>query len=134
MHELIYKDETYAIIGAAMEVQNQLGCGFLEPVYQEALEIELASRQIPFVSQQEFPIVYKGQVLQRKYISDLVIFDKIIVEIKALDRLSSLEEAQVLNYLKASGLQLGLLINFGTEKLEWKRMVLTKAYPQKKSV
>ena len=70
MHELIYKDEAYAVIGAAMEVHNQLGCGFLEPVYQEALEIELASRQIPFTPQQEFPISYKGQLLQRKYISD----------------------------------------------------------------
>ena len=123
---LLFKDEVYAIIGAAMEVHNELKDGFLEPVYQEALEIELAKCDIPFTPQQEIPIQYKDLLLKKTYVADFVAFEKIIVEIKALDHLSGREEAQMLNYLKASKLELGLLINFGTKKLEWKRMVLSK--------
>jgi len=122
--ELLYRDEAYAIIGAAMEVYNQLGPGFLEAVYQEALEIELSECGIPFVSQQELRILYKGRPLKRTYMPDLVCYDKIIVELKALDRLTNKEMAQVLNYLKATGFRLGLLVNFGnSEKLEWERRV-----------
>jgi len=107
-----------------MEVYNQLGPGFLEAVYQEALEIELAERGIPFVSQKELRILYKGQPLKKTYISDLTCYEKIIVELKAIDRLTGKDTAQLLNYLKATGLRLGLLINFGNvEKLEWERRI-----------
>ena len=127
MPGLIYKEEVYALVGAAMEVYNTLGPGFLEPVYQEALEIELAERRIPFKPQQELRISYKGRRLRKTYIADFVVYDKIIVEIKALNRLTSREEAQLLNYLKATGMQVGVLINFGSaNRLEWKRMVLTR--------
>ena len=124
MTELLFKDEAYAVVGAAMEVYNQLGPGFLEAVYQEALEIELSERGIPFVSQKELRILYKGRHLKKTYAPDLICHDKIIVELKALDRLTSKDMAQVLNYLKATGFHLGLLVNFGnSEKLEWERRV-----------
>jgi len=124
MTELILKDEVFAIIGAAIEVHRELGSGFLEAVYQEALEIELASRQIPFEPQKTLMIVYKGRALKKAYEADLVCYGQIIVELKALDRLSGKEEAQILNYLKATGLRVGLLINFGSHgRLEWKRFV-----------
>jgi GxxExxY protein len=125
MSNLIYKDEVYAIIGAAMDVHNEFGMGFLEAVYQEALEFELKSRSIPFTSQQLIPVHYKNHVLKKTYVADLLVFEKIIVEIKAIDRLSGHDEAQLLNYLKATGLELGLLINFGAAKLNWKRMILS---------
>jgi GxxExxY protein len=125
MAELILKEEVYQIVGAAMEVYNQLGCGFLEPVYQQALEIELGQRRIPFESQQEVLICYKGQILEKKYIADFICFRQIIIELKALDGLSGREVAQLLNYMKATGMHVGLLINFGsTVKLEWKRYVI----------
>jgi GxxExxY protein len=123
LSELLYKDEVYAIIGAAMEVHNEFGVGFLEPVYQEALEIEMKSRSIPYTAQQMIPIRYKNHVLKKSYVADFLAFNKIIIEIKAIDQLSGREEAQLLNYLKATQLELGLLINFGANKLEWKRMV-----------
>ncbi len=127
MTEIIYAEEVYAIIGAAMEVHRVLGCGFLEPVYQEALEIEFSTRKIPFIPQRELHINFKGQLLKKTYIADFFAFEKIIIEIKALDKLTSREEAQVLNYLKATGMQVGVLINFGAESLEWKRVVFTKS-------
>lgn len=127
MAELLLKRESYLIVGAAMEVYNSLGPGFLEAVYQEALEIELVARDLAFVPQKEVNIFYKGSLMKKTYTPDFLVFDKVIVEIKALDRLTSREEAQLLNYLKATGLSVGLLINFGhEEKLEWKRMVWTK--------
>lgn len=127
MSELLFKDEVYAIIGAAMEVHNQLGVGFLEPVYQEAMEIELSSRSITFMPQPEIQIHYKDRDLNKTYRADFLVFNEIIVEIKAIDGLSGHEESQLLNYLKATRLELGLLINFGGNKLEWKRMVRTKS-------
>ena len=126
MTELLYKDEVYSIIGAAMEVHNILGCGFLEPVYQEALEIELKKRKIPYVPQKQLPIYYKDDLLKKTYIADYIAFDKIVIENKAITQLSSLEEAQLLNYMKAGDYELGLLINFGAESLQWKRMVMSK--------
>jgi GxxExxY protein len=124
MDELLFREEVYAIIGAAIEVHRELGSGFLEPVYQEALEIESADRKLPFVAQKSLTIRYKGQRLKKEYIADLIYFDKIIVELKVLDHLSSKEEAQILNYLKATGFRLGLLINFGQAgKLDWKRYI-----------
>jgi GxxExxY protein len=129
MAELLYKDEVYAIIGAAMEVYNQLGPGFSEAIYQEAMEIESKLRTIPHNPQQEISIKYKGTKLKQFFKPDFICYDKIIVELKALDRLSSREESQMLNYLKATSMPVGVLINFGAERdLEWKRMVLT---PQK---
>jgi len=97
---LIYKEEVYAIVGAAMEVYNTLGAGFLEPVYQEAFEIELAFRGIPFYAKRELKISYKDRVLNKSYVADLIVFEKIIVEVKALAGLTSREEAQLLNYSK----------------------------------
>jgi GxxExxY protein len=124
--DLLYKDEVYAIIGAAMDVYNNLGPGFLEPVYQEAMEIETDARKIPAAPEQKIFIEYKGAPLKKFYEADLICYEKIIVELKALDKLTSREESQLLNYLKATGMQLGLLINFGAHKdLEWKRMVFT---------
>jgi GxxExxY protein len=124
MTELIFKDEVFAIIGAGIEVHKELGSGFLEPVYQEELEIESRARGLPFSAQQSLQIYYKGNLLKKEYIPDFIFFEKIIVEIKALDQLSGKEEAQVLNYLKVTGYKVGLLINFGSRgKLEWKRLV-----------
>ena len=124
MAELIYKDEVFAIVGAAMEVHTVLGSGFLEAVYQEALEIESKTRSLPFESQKALQIRYKEHILKKEYIADLIYFEKIVVELKALDRLSGKEESQLLNYLKATGMKVGVLINFGSHpKLEWKRLV-----------
>ncbi len=124
MTELILKNEVYSIVGAAMEVHKCLGPGYLEAVYQEALEIELASRDIPFEASRVLEIHYKDRLLKKEYIADLVCYGQIIVELKALDRLSGREEAQLLNYLKATGMKVGLLLNFGSHpRLEWKRFV-----------
>ena len=116
-------EETYAVIGAAMAVHNELGCGFLEAVYQEALEQEFMVRRIPYIREKKLAIWYKGQVMQSYYQADFICFDSVIVELKALQKLSGTEEAQVINYLKASGLNRALLINFGTARLDHKRLV-----------
>jgi GxxExxY protein len=124
MVKLLLKEEVYAVVGAAMEVYNELGPGFLEAVYHEAMEIELGQQGIPFQSQVRLQISYKGQILRKEYEADLITHNQLLVEFKALNRLSSQEEAQLLNYLKATGHRVGLLINFGhPAKLEWKRMV-----------
>ncbi len=125
MDNLLYREEVFEIIGAAIEVHKVLGNGFLEPVYQESLEFELALRKIPFVSQNRLQLFYKDFELKKKYIPDFVCYEKIIVEIKALDRLTNIEIAQLINYLKATKLKLGLLINFGSRgKLEWQRFIV----------
>lgn len=121
---LIYVNESYKIIGAAQEVHKELGPGFLEAVYQEALALELTSRSIPFKMEQDLDIMYKNTKLNKKYYADFICFDKIIVELKALRELTSDHKAQVLNYLKASDFKLGLLINFGEASLKVKRFVL----------
>lgn len=118
--------ETFAIIGAAMEVHRVLGHGFLEAVYQEALATEFALRGISFAPQVELPITYKGKILATYYRADFIVFEKIIIEIKALDRLTSLETAQVINYLKATGFHRGLLLNFGARSLQYERLVWGK--------
>jgi GxxExxY protein len=115
--------KTYAIIGAAMEVHKELGNGFLEAVYQEALEKEFTHQEIPYKSQPLVRIEYKGKPLKKTYEPDFICFDEVIVEIKAMDKLSSIEHAQIINYLKATRLKVGLLINFGSKSLEHKRFV-----------
>jgi GxxExxY protein len=115
---------TYKIIGAAMEVHRQLGCGFLEPVYQEAFALELRTREIPYSRELKFPVSYKGQRLQNHYRPDFICFDSVIVELKALSSLSSVEESQLINYLKVTGYHTGLLLNFGARSLQQRRFVL----------
>jgi len=118
------KDQrTYKIIGAALEVHKELGCGFLEAVYQEALGREFLAQEIPCKSQAIIGIEYKRKPLDKTYQADFVCYDGIIVEIKAISSLSGIEEAQLINYLKATGLKVGLLINFGAKSLEYKRLV-----------
>ncbi|MBK7709129.1 MAG: GxxExxY protein [Acidobacteria bacterium] len=125
MDKLLYREEVYAIVGAAIEVHRELGNGFLEPVYQESLQLELASRSIDFDPKRKLELFYKNQLLEKEYIPDFVCDDKIIVEIKALSQLTSIETAQIINYLKATKLRVGLLINFGSKgRLEWQRYVL----------
>ncbi|MDH3716846.1 MAG: GxxExxY protein [Planctomycetota bacterium] len=127
MDEFLYKDETYRIIGACFEVYNEKGCGFLEPVYQECLEIELGLQEIPFDAKKPLTLEYKGHKLKKTYEPDFVCFGKIIVEIKAISSLTDDHRAQLLNYLNATGFKVGLLVNFGHyPKLEYERMVNTE--------
>lgn len=116
----IYMDESYAIVGAAMEVQNELGLGFSELVYHEALMRELDLRGIPYESEKQISVMYKGHILERTFKADLVCYGKIIIELKSVDVLVSGHTAQLLNYLKATGMQLGILINFGKKPLGYK--------------
>jgi len=122
--EFPLKEETYNIIGAAMEVHKQLGSGFLEGVYQEALALELIARNIDFEREAPLIIIYKDQILKKRYIADFICHEQIIVEIKALSELCSEHDAQVLNYLKATNMKVGLLLNFGSKSLQYKRIIL----------
>lgn len=125
MDRFLYKDETYAIHGAIFEVYRVLGCGFLEAVYQKALEVELAQRNIPFASQVDIDIEYKGMELEQTYRADLVCYDKIILELKAVQNLLPEHEAQLQNYLRATKMRVGLLVNFGHyPKVEIKRIAI----------
>ncbi len=124
MTELFYKSEVFRIVGAAMEVHKVLGCGFLEGVYQDALELEFKEQNIPFEREQLLNIYYKGAPIDKKYMSDFICFGKIVVELKALSALNSEHESQLINYLKATKLRVGVLLNFGTQSLEYKRLVL----------
>ena len=122
--EIIYKEECYRIIGACFEVYNEKGCGFTEPVYQECLAIEFDVQSVPFQQQVELVLRYKGRQLTQRYKPDFNCFGKILVEIKAVSALTDQHRAQLHNYLKATGLQLGLLVNFGHyPKLEHERIV-----------
>ncbi len=118
---------TFAIIGAAMEVHRQLGCGFLEAVYQEALALEFAVNNIPFKREVCLPIQYKGKLLATAYCADFICFDSVVVELEALAHMSGTEEAQVINYLKATSYEVGLLLNFGASSLQHRRLVLSKS-------
>ena len=123
--KILYKEECYVIQGAIFDVYREMGCGFLEAVYQECLERELESRNIPFLSQKSLFLSYKGQPLNQTYIPDLICFDKIIVELKAVSELTKVHKAQLFNYLKASKLHLGLLVNFGYyPKVQIQRVIL----------
>ena len=115
-----YYQELYAIIGAAMEVQNEIGEGFLELVYHDALNIELTLRGIPYETEKPIAITYKGQLLERMYKADLVCYDQIVVELKSVEKLKPEHTAQLLNYLKATALPMGILINFGEKPLRYK--------------
>lgn len=122
--EIVFKEESYKIMGACFEVYKEMGCGFLEAVYQECLEIELATQGIPFVRQAELAICNKSRLLKQKYIPDFVLFGKIVLEIKAIKALADEHRAQVHNYLKATGMRLGLLVNFGHfPKVDYERVV-----------
>jgi len=125
MTDLIFKDESYKIIGCCFEVYNELGPGFLEAVYQEALSIEFAKQNIPFMPQAEMNIYYKGILLKKKYYPDFLCYDDIVLEIKAEENLSPADQAQILNYLKGTKKPLGLLVNFGAAKLQYKRFANT---------
>ena len=120
---LIYQEESYKINGAIYEVHKELGPGLLEKVYQEALEKELKLQGIPFEREKCFTIMYKGEELEQKYIADFVCYDKIIVELKAVDELLSVHRAQVINYLALTGFKLGILVNFNAEIIKPERIV-----------
>jgi GxxExxY protein len=122
--DLLFKDECYRIVGACMEVHRTLGCGFLEPIYQEALAMEFQLKGIPYEREKELGVSYKGMTLVKKYVVDFLCYDNIIVELKAVSQLNREHMAQILNYLKASKLKLGLLINFGTTSLHYERVLL----------
>ena len=125
MAELVYKEESYKILGACFEVYQALGRGFLEAVYQECLQIEFSECGIPFAPQRLIPITYKGRTLDQFYKADFICYDSIIVELKAISQLTDEHRAQVFNYLRATRMKLGILINFGSyPKLEYQRIVL----------
>jgi GxxExxY protein len=124
MNSLLYKEDTYKIIGICMEVHNQLGKGFNEVVYSDALEIEFTENNIKYSKEQKYNISYKGNILPHKYRADYIINDKIVLEIKAIQCLTSSHVKQTLNYLAVSKLKLGLLINFGEDSLKYKRVIL----------
>lgn len=122
---IFYKEESYKIIGAAMKVYNNLGPGFLEAVYQEALEIELSRVRIPFEREKEIPVYYDGVKLHQAFRADFICCDDVIIELKAVSALADSHRAQVYNYLKATKVKLGILINFGNpDGLEWERKVI----------
>lgn len=112
--ELLFKEECYNIQGAVFDVYREMGCGFLEAVYQECLEKEFRSRQVPFESQKELVLIYKNEHLVQTYKPDFICYQKIIVELKAVKEIAPEHKAQLFNYLKATGLELGLLVNFGS--------------------
>ncbi len=119
---IIYEDETQKILKACMEVHKELGNGFLEAVYQEALTIEFNNQKIPFEKEKLLPIMYKGKKLEKEYYADFVCFEHIILELKSVSLLTSAHKAQVINYLKASNNKIGLLVNFGCNSLKWERI------------
>ena len=121
---IINKNESYAVVGACMQVHRTLGCGFLETVYQEALELEFQKQNIPYSREEKLEIYYKEHTLHQYYVADFICYNSIILELKALESLSNIHTAQVINYLKASDLRLGILVNFGRISLESKRIVL----------
>jgi GxxExxY protein len=121
--DLVYPEEAYQLVGLAMQVHRELGCGFLEPVYQEAFEILLLKNAVPYEREKMLPIYFMGEKLKKEYFADFVCFDKIIVEFKAVSELTAVHEAQVMNYLKATQFKLGLLFNFGQTSLAHRRIV-----------
>jgi GxxExxY protein len=126
VEDLIYENEAYAIMGGCFTVYKDKGCGFLEPVYQECMEIEFEYLKLPAVAKPALALSYRGRPLKQKYVPDFICYGKIVLELKAVSTLVDEHRAQVLNYLHATGLKLGLLVNFGHyPKLEWERIVIT---------
>ena len=124
MTDILYKEEVYEIVGVCMNVYNELGYGFLEVVYKDAMEIEFTENEMAHQREKEFPVIYKRRQLKRTFFADFEVFDKIIVEVKSnAEGISEETIAQTLNYLKASGYRLGLSVNFGKKKLEYKRLI-----------
>ncbi|MCQ2294063.1 MAG: GxxExxY protein [Bacteroidales bacterium] len=124
---ILYPKESYEIVAAIIEVHKQLGCGFLEMVYQDALEVEFNLRNIPFEREKKLAVQYKGNVLKSYYVADFICFGHIIVELKAVDEISNIHVAQVLNYLKVTGFKLGLLVNFNEVFVQPRRIVLSQS-------
>jgi len=124
---LLFENETHRIIGACMQVHKQLGCGFLESVYQEALEKVFLKQNIPYFRHKQLHILFDGKPLDKSFVADFVCYDTIILEIKAAVFLHQSNSDQVINYLKATGLEVGLLVNFGESSLKWKRFINTKS-------
>ena len=124
MKELLYKEEVFKLVGFCMEIQRELGKGHDEIIYKDALVVELSRAGIPFLRERNYEVSYKGVILPHYYYADFVVWEKILFEAKAVEKLSDSHIKQVLNYLGASKLRLGLLVNFGSDSLEWKRVVL----------
>lgn len=124
MSQIIYKNESYFVIGLCMDIHNELGKGFSEGVYSDALEIELKTNGVPFKKEVKFDIIYKGKKLKHHYFADFIVDDKIILELKAVEKISSSHVKQTLNYLAASKLKLGIIVNFGEDQLTYKRVLL----------
>lgn len=123
MNDIVYKDESFAIIGAAMEVYNQLGSGFVEKVYQDALGIEFELRGIPYKREEHLPVFYKGRQIKHDFFVDFICYDKIVIECKAVSEILNIHKIQTLNYIKINNLKLGIVINFSNQSLEYKRIV-----------
>lgn len=123
MSNLFYRDESYKIRGALFAVHNELGCGFLERVYQDALEVEFRLRNIPYEREKSIQIVYKGEPLGEPYRADFVCYDKVIIELKSVSEILDVHRAQIINYLKATKMKLGFLVNFGEESINIERIV-----------
>lgn len=121
--QFLYEELTYKIIGIGMKIHKELGPGFLEAVYEEAMVMELKEEKIPFEEQVELNIYYRGEKLKKKYKADFIIDGKVLVEMKGISNLTEVDEAQMINYLKATELRIGLLLNFGKSSLEWKRII-----------
>ncbi len=129
MNSFLFRDESFKIRGACFEVYREKGCGFTESVYQECLEIEMSLRGIPYDSQFQVPLAYKGRNLSQKFVPDLICFGKVVVELKAVSNLVDEHRAQIINYLKATGFELGLLVNFGHfPKIEIERFLNSSAH------
>jgi GxxExxY protein len=126
MPTIAYDSQTYDIIGCAMDVHREKGCGFLERVYQQCMAIELRARNVPFKQQVTLPITYKGLTLSSRYCVDFICYGEVLVELKALASLTPADDAQVINYLRASDLERAVLLNFGARSLQYKRLVWTK--------
>ena len=129
MSELLYKDEVFKLVGHCMEVHRELGKGQDEVLYKDAFVVELQRAQIPFARERKYEVSYKGVILPHHYYADFVVWDKILFEAKAVERLTETYVKQVLNYLAVSKLELGLLVNFGSDSLEWKRIIRSKPQP-----
>ena len=126
MSDYLYKKESYAIIGAALEVYNELGPGFLEIIYHDAMKIELSEQNIPFESEKPLSVCYRWHTLAHEYFADIICYERIILELKAVKEIHDAHIAQVMNYLKATGLALGYVINFGhIKKLQWQRVLIS---------